>query len=236
MTTAVVTADRLTPYKEITRLLAEHRISSLPVLSEGWQVIGMVSKTDLLAAQDAVARRGMAVLRRGRARRSGPATLTAGDLMAAHLATIRPDVSISAATRVMTAHQVTSLPVTGANRELIGIVSRSDLLSVFLRPDADILREVRHLLDETPFRDPADISVTVRHGLVTLSGVLRPRPGRHRDLMPAAIRLIWAVDGVVDVANRTTEVTGRTEPRCGPVSSSITGYTPALPPHPSSRR
>ena len=48
----------------------------------------------------------------------------------------------------MTTHHVTSLPVTGANRQLIGIVSRHDLLSVFLRPDADILGEVRHLIDE----------------------------------------------------------------------------------------
>ena len=31
MTTAVVTVDRLTPYKEIARLLAEHKVSSLPV-------------------------------------------------------------------------------------------------------------------------------------------------------------------------------------------------------------
>jgi hypothetical protein len=31
MTTAVVTVDRPTPYKEIVRLLAEHRISGVPV-------------------------------------------------------------------------------------------------------------------------------------------------------------------------------------------------------------
>jgi CBS domain-containing protein len=35
MTTAVVTVDRLAPYKEIACLLAEHRVSSLPVLAEG---------------------------------------------------------------------------------------------------------------------------------------------------------------------------------------------------------
>ena len=79
MTTAVVTVDRLTPYKEIARLLAEHRVSSLPVLADGWQVIGVVSETDLLAAQDRAARRGRpppaaAVLAGHGPRRSPPAS------------------------------------------------------------------------------------------------------------------------------------------------------------------
>jgi CBS domain-containing protein len=192
MTTAVVTADRLTPYKEIARLLAEHQVSSLPVLAEGWQVIGVVSETELLTAQ---ARRS------GRSRRTA---LTAGELMIAPPVTIRPDATISAATRVMTAHHVTSLPVTGADQQLIGIVSRRDLLSVFLRPDADILGEVRHLVGEIPLRNPVEINVAVRHGVVTLGGMVRPGPHDHPGLVSAAIRPIWDVDGVVDVVNRTT--------------------------------
>lgn len=211
MTTAVVTVDRLTPYKEIACLLAEHRISSLPVLADGWQVIGMVSETELLAARDNAARRGRAVTRPG-LRGSRPATLTAGELMIAPPVTIRPDATISAATRAMTAHHVTSLPVTGAGRELIGIVSRHDLLSVFLRPDADILREVRHLVGETPFRNPADVTVTVRHGVVILAGFIRLEPGQRHDLIRAAIRSICDVDGVVDVVNKTTDPAGN-EPR-----------------------
>jgi CBS domain-containing protein len=202
MTTAVVAVDRLTPYKEIARQLAEHRISSLPVLAEGWQVVGMISETDLLAARESAARRGQAAAGRGRARRRRHTTLTAGELMTAPLVTIRPDATISAATRVMTAHHVMSLPVTGTDRQLIGIVSRRDLLSVFLRPDADIIGEVRHVLDELPFREPADIIVTVRHGVVTLAGVVRSGPGRSHDLVRDAIRSIWDVDGVVDVINR----------------------------------
>jgi CBS domain-containing protein len=189
MTTAVVTVDRLTPYKEIVRLLAEHRVSSLPVLADGWQVVGVVSETDLLAAQ---------------ARRSQRTTLTAGELMTVPV-TIRLDATISAATRVMTTHHVTSLPVTGADRQLIGIVSRLDLLSVFLRPDSDILREVRHLMDQMPLRNPADIIVTVRHGVVTLAGAVRLGPRDYPALVSAATRLIWDVDGVVEVVNRTTE-------------------------------
>ena len=205
MTTAVVTVDRLTPYKEIARLLAEHRISGVPVLAGGWQVLGVVSETDLLAAQDRAVRRGRSAVRRGRAHRSRHAPLTAGELMTASPVTVRPDASISAATHAMTAHHVTSLPVTGADLQLIGIVSRRDLLSVFLRPDDDLIPEVRHVVDEMPFRNPADVIVTVRHGVVTLAGLLGPGPVRGQDLVSATIRLIWDVDGVVDVVIRTTE-------------------------------
>jgi osmotically-inducible protein OsmY len=71
---------------------------------------------------------------------------------------------------------------------------------VFLRPDADIVGEVRHALDEMPFRAPADIIVTVRDGMVTLVGVARP--GQHQELVPATIGKVWDIDGVVDVVNR----------------------------------
>src|SRR6516162_625040 len=51
MTTSVVTVDRITPYKEIAGLLAEHRVSGLPVLTMGRHVAGVVSEGDLLAAR-----------------------------------------------------------------------------------------------------------------------------------------------------------------------------------------
>ena len=54
MTTSVVTVDRITPYKEVARLLAEHRISGLPVLKMGREVAGVVTEADLLAAEDKV--------------------------------------------------------------------------------------------------------------------------------------------------------------------------------------
>lgn len=57
MTTSVVTVDRITPYKEIARLLAEHRISGLPVLMMGRHVAGVVTEADLLAAEVKTARR-----------------------------------------------------------------------------------------------------------------------------------------------------------------------------------
>jgi CBS domain-containing protein len=200
MTTPVVTADRLTPYKEIARLLAEHRISGLPVLVDGWQVVGVVSEADLLAAQDRTA-----ADRTAADRTAAHLGLMAGELMTAPAVTIHPDATIPAAVHLMSTHHVRRLPVTGADRQLIGIVSRRDVLSVVLRPDADIARDVRQVLGEIPIATPATVDVTVRHGMVTLAGTAEPASGGPRsshDLIPLAIRLIWGVEGVLDVVTR----------------------------------
>src|SRR5690242_502032 len=74
MTTAVVTVDRITPYQEIDRLLPRHRISGVPVLKMGREVVGVVSQTDLLAAEDErrrQARLASSIGRRWQDRKSG---------------------------------------------------------------------------------------------------------------------------------------------------------------------
>jgi len=212
MTTKVVTADPLTPYKEVACLLAEHQVSALPVLADSWQVVGVVSETDLLIARERAARRKWEADRRLRARGSGFGMPIARELMTTPPVTIRPAATISAATRVMTSHHVTTLPVTGAERQLIGIVSRRDLLSVFLRPDADIIRDAREVIGRILFRQPGEITVTISHAVVTITGKVWAGPhggGRRRpeNLVRAVIREIWGVDGVVDVVNSLVEAT-----------------------------
>jgi CBS-domain-containing membrane protein len=197
MTTPVVTADRLTPYKEIALLLAEHQISGLPVLVDGWQVVGVVSEADLLTAQDRTAQD-----RTAQDRTVGRPGLTAGELMTAPAVTIHPDATIPAAVHVMNTHHVRRLPVTGADCQLIGIVSRRDVLSVVLRRDTDIARDVRRILGEISLAIPVAVDVTVRHGIVTLAGTAGPAPGGPsgpRGLSPLAMGLIWGVEGVLDV-------------------------------------
>ena len=204
MTATVVTVDRITPYQEIDRLLTKHRISGVPVLKMGREVVGVVSETDLLAAEDETARQARMVGSMGRRwhlRKQPHVQLTAGALMTSPAITIGPDATIPAAARLMNTHHITRLPVVDEKGRLVGVVSRRDLLSVFLRPDADIAHDIRQVLDELPLADPREIIAEVRHGVVTLTGSMRPE----HDLMPLALRLIWDIDGVVDVVNRLGE-------------------------------
>jgi CBS domain-containing protein len=211
MTTDVVTVDRITPYKEIARLLAKHKISAVPVLIMGRHVAGVVSEADLLAAQDQAARQA-------RTRRTGylpwpgrrdakHPKLTAEQLMSSPAITIGPDAPIARAAKLMHTHHIKRLPVVdpddkviGIDGKLIGIVSRRDLLSVFLRPDAQIAQEVRELLTEILLADPASVTVAVHGGVVTLSG--QPASQDQHDLIPVAVRLIWDIDGVIDVVDK----------------------------------
>jgi len=205
MTTSVVTVDRITPYQEIDRLLTEHRISGMPVLKMGREVAGVVTEADLLAAEDETSRRARMDSSIGRRRllhKQPQESLTAGTLMTSPAITIGPDATIPAAARLMNTHHIRRLPVVDEDGKLIGMVSRRDLLSVFLRPDPDISHDVRQVLDEIPIEDPKEIVVTVHHGVVTLAGTMRPEPGEGHDLIPLVLRLVWDIDGVVDVVNR----------------------------------
>lgn len=203
MTTTVITVDRLTPYKEIARLLAEHRISGLPVLKMGREVVGVVTEADLLREQANTARRLRSSARRSR-RLGGsrPPALTAGELMTSPVIVIGPHATVPAAARLMTEHHVQRLPVTNENGKLVGIVSRRDLISVFLRPDADIAADIRRILGDIVLARPGEADVAVHTGIVTLTGTLDPKAGMHGDLIPVALRLMWDVDGVVDIVDR----------------------------------
>jgi CBS domain-containing protein len=205
MTTSVVTVDRITPYQEIDRLLTEHRISGVPVLKMGREVAGVVTEADLLAAEDETSRQARMASSLGRRRllhRQPHVSLTAGTLMTAPAITIGPDATIPAAARLMNTHHIRRMPVVDEDGKLVGIVSRRDLLSVFLRPDADILHDVQQVLDEIPVADPKE--VVVRHGVVTVAGPVRA--DSDHDLIALALRLIWDIDGVVDVVNSLGEM------------------------------
>ena len=168
MTTDVVTVDRITPYKEIARLLAGHRISAVPVLVMGRHVAGVVSEDDLLTARDRAARRAQTGktghLPWTHHQGSQHPKLTAGEIMSSPAITIHPDAPIPRAARLLHDRHIKRLPVTGPDGKLIGIVSRRDLLRVFLRPDPLIAQQVRELLAEILLTGPADITVAVHGG------------------------------------------------------------------------
>jgi CBS-domain-containing membrane protein len=204
MTTEVVTVDRITPYKEIAGLLAKHKISAVPVLTIGRHVAGVVSEADLLAAEDLQARKARTgrgehlPWSRGRSQRHP--RLTAEELMTSPAVTIHPDAPIPRAASVMHAHHIKRLPVVDPEGRLLGIVSRRDLLTVFLRSDEQIASEVRELLAEILIADPAGLSVAVHDGVVVLTG--QPAAADVHELVPVAVRLIWDIDGVVDVVEK----------------------------------
>jgi CBS domain-containing protein len=198
MTAQVVTVSKAARYKDVVRLMTEHQVNALPVITDKGRVIGMVSEADVLRKQEENFRRfGTGLPRRTRHERAQAKARTAGELMTSPAITIHPEAPLGAAARLMNGHNIRRLPVVDATGTLIGIVSRRDLLSVFLRSDDDIATEVRDVIGTILLEDGDTISVAVRHGVVTLSGALA-----RKDLIPVAVRLASDVDGVVSVLDK----------------------------------
>lgn len=198
MVTDVVTAGYGTPFKELVRLLEEHRVSGLPVVDEHGKVIGVVSGTDLMLHQTRDPGHDHAHLG-GRARRAAAKSnaTTASGVMSSPAVTVRSDATVTEAARLMAAHRVERLPVVDVQDRLVGIVTRGDLLRVFLRSDKEIVREVREeVLGNTLWLAPQAIEVTARDGVVTLSGQLE-----RRSEIPVAVGMTRRLDGVVDVVD-----------------------------------
>lgn len=95
--------------------------------------------------------------------------------------------------RTMHGKGVKRLPVTDEAGQLVGIVSRSDLLRPFLRSDAAIREEIEGDVLSTTLRLAADVvHVTVSDGVVTLAGRVEERAD-----IPVIVTLCRSVDGVV---------------------------------------
>lgn len=224
MTTEVVTVQTDTPFKEIVRVLGEHRISAVPVLDQDKIVVGVVSEADLLrkeADSDGLARLSMAVhTRRGvRAARGKAEGETAADLMTAPAVTIDRSATIGQAARAMERYGVKRLPVVEEG-QLCGIVSRCDLLRVFMRPDEAIRGEIlEDVLRRDLWIDPATVTVRVVDGVVHLSGDVEDKT-----LTRLLARLCRGVDGVVQVHSQLTYAFDDTKARA------------SSPPEPGGRR
>lgn len=207
MTPEVIQAHQDTPFKDVARMLARHRISGLPVVDADDKVLGVISETDLMRRQAAQAERDRgdrfrlpALRRKARIAAAKARAMTAGQLMSTPAITVHPEQRVAEAARVMERHHIERLPVVDEEDRLIGIATRRDLLRVFLRTDEEIRQEIiDEVLSRAMCLPPHTVVVSVHDGTATLEGRLERRSD-----IPVAVRLTWRVDGVVGVMNSLT--------------------------------
>ncbi|MGW7456278.1 CBS domain-containing protein [Streptomyces sp. NPDC054797] len=196
MTTEVVTVPGDAPFKDIVRTLAEHRVSAVPVLDGDGHPLGVVSEGDLLpkSADQGDYFRSLPTPEVWERMKSEGAR--AEELMSAPAVCARPDWTVAEAARLMEAQNVKRLLVVDENDLLVGVVSRRDLLRIFLRDDDTIRHEITgEILARTLRQEPSPVTVAVRDGRVELHGTVR-----FRSLVPVIERLCRTVDGVVSVS------------------------------------
>jgi CBS domain-containing protein len=200
MSAPPVSVSRTASFREIVAKLRECRVSACPVLDVDGKVIGVVSEADLLV-KEAVADepnvlRGLLACIVHHAAQAKAAGVTAADLMTSPAVTIGPDETVEHAARLMYDRKVKRLPVVDPAGRPIGIISRTDVLAVFDRTDAEIRKEMMNQVI-TGRSEPSWYSVIVKDGVVTLEGTPET-VAIGRDLLRRARH----VQGVVAVCDR----------------------------------
>ena len=199
MTTSVVALRKNADFKEIVSVLRRYRVSACPVIDDSDQVIGVVSEADLLYKETEPDRPPALLRLQWRLDEEYKSkAVTAGQLMTSPAVTVQPGLPVVDAARLMQDRRVKRLPVVNYDGQLIGIVTRSDVLAIFERPDQDIWDEVTKVIIGTEFGlDPADFEVSVRSGVVTIAGVVALR----RTALDL-VRRVQHSEGVISVRNR----------------------------------
>jgi len=182
MTTEVVTVLPDASLKDVAGLLAEYRVSGLPVVDAGGAVVGVISEADILLKE------------------MGDKALTAGEAMTSPARTIGPERPVTQAAKRMLKDKINRLPVVDEDGSLIGIVTRADLVRAFVRSDETIADEIREeVILKTLWIAPEAIDVAVNEGAVRIGGHVESKSDA--ELIEAFAR---RVPGTVSVESHLT--------------------------------
>ncbi len=172
----VVVAREAQSLKEAAAALVANGISGMPVCREDGQVVGVLSEADVLYKERGRTERRGGVLAwlfkddtaEGHAKAQAQ---TVAEAMTTPAITITPSTTAAAAARLMLEHSINRLPVVAEDGQLIGIVTRADLVRAFTRADHEIAGEIRDdILQRVLWIDPSAFTISVRHGEVELTG------------------------------------------------------------------
>jgi CBS domain-containing protein len=202
MTHLVVSFHPDDPIIEAAKRLARNRISGGPVVEDG-RVVGMVSEADLIAAvmPPVKVEHGASVLEfltmLARAKPHPKAHgVTVNEVMTPIVIQIGPEASIWEAASLMERRGVKRLPVVDEEDQLVGLISRADLVRSMARDDEDIRTDVLEAVAVLGGENFEDLQVTCTDGVVTLRG-----GADRRSTKEIATELASRVAGVVEVVD-----------------------------------
>lgn len=127
-----------TPLKEAIQILAEKRISGLPVIDDSGKLVGIISETDLMWQETGVTPPAYIMILDSVIYLQNPGTYerdlhkalgqTVGEVMSKNPVAISPDKSLREAAQLIQNHQVQRLPVLDNGGNVIGILTRGDII------------------------------------------------------------------------------------------------------------
>jgi CBS domain-containing protein len=138
MTTSPIVVTPETTLTEAIKLLATHRISGLPVVDATRKLVGVISETDLMWRETGVTPPAYIMLLDSVIYLENPLQherdlhkalgQTVGEVMSKDPITIQPDRALPEAARLMHERKIRRLPVVDAQLQVVGILTRGDIV------------------------------------------------------------------------------------------------------------
>lgn len=197
MTTDVVSVHPDDPFKAVVQVLAKRGVDAAPVVDDKGRLLGVVSGSDLTCHDEQVPPLPSLLHKQVRRHAKKARGRTARELMTSPARTLGPDALIADALHDMGHHRVGRLVVVEGGK-VVGILTRSDVLKVYLRSDEELQREVEQVVAQS-ISCPSDVTVTVGDGVVHLRGWVE-----RTSCSWAACSAARAVPGVVEVDDALT--------------------------------
>jgi len=136
MTSQVISISKYESVVHVANILADKNISGLPVVDKENKVIGIITQADILSMVG-VGRdhtfKDLLKYMLGEPLHERRVGDHVGDIMTAPALTIRPEASVADAVRIMDEKRIRRLTVVNSANELIGIVTRADILKAVIR-------------------------------------------------------------------------------------------------------
>lgn len=138
MTRDPIVVQPHTPLNDVIKILAEQRISGLPVVNEAGTVVGVISEADLMWQEAGITPPAYIKILDSVIYLENPARYerelhkalgqTAGEVMTADPVTTSPDQPLHDAAQLMHERNVQRLPVLDHQGKIIGILTRGDII------------------------------------------------------------------------------------------------------------
>ena len=199
MSTPVLAVTSQWPVQDAVRLMLDNHVSGLPVVDDG-RLVGIITEADILfkeaeprPAQPLVDWHGSSLWleRRVSAYRKAEGR-TVGEVMTQNVITADERVPVRELASRMLRHEINRLPIVRGH-EVVGIVTRADILKVFLRGDEKLEAEAQRIAME--FIQPLEeVQTSVKRGVLVLRGHVAS-PTRRETLL----RELRAIDGLTAI-------------------------------------
>lgn len=141
MTTDVITVRPDTTVKDLAKLFAERRISSVPVVDKEGLLVGIVSESDLIEQDKNLHIPTVVSIfdwviylesdKRFEQELNKMTAQTAGEIMSEEVLAVGPEAPVSEVADIMTNKRVQAVPVV-EGRRVVGIIGRIDLVRTMI--------------------------------------------------------------------------------------------------------